>query len=393
LLYIDLDQFKLINDTSGHIAGDQLLAHLAMLMREQLRGDDVLARLGGDEFGVLVADVVDAKGAEEVAERIRLHIDGYVFSWEHQTYTISASIGVVMIERPDVTLGDLLARADTACYIAKESGRNRIHVYSALDDDATRRQSEMEWANRLRWAVDEHRLLLKYQEVWPLAAKDKGGPHIELLLRFRGEDGKLVVPGAFIPAAERYGLMPMIDRWVIEKAISNFDRLHPSGSDLQMATINLSGASVDDETLADRILELLEQYSVEPSRVCFEITETVAVRNLSRVARLIERLRSVGCRFALDDFGAGMSSFGYLKNLPVDFIKIDGSFIRDMLDDPMSEAIVRAVTDIGHRRGLQVIAEWVTGPKVVEALVDLGVDYGQGFALHEPEPVMFQRTE
>ncbi len=393
LLYIDLDQFKLINDTSGHIAGDQLLAQLALVMREQLRGDDVLARLGGDEFGVLIMDVVDRAAAEEVAERMRRQIDGYVFVWEQTSYTVSASIGVVMIDQPEASLDDLLAHADTACYLAKESGRNRVHFYSAHDDDATRRQSEMEWANRLRWAVDEHRLMLKYQEVWPLAADSERAVRIELLLRFRDENGRPVVPGAFMPAAERYGLMPMIDRWVIETAIANFNNLHPSGASLRMATINLSGASIEEEQLADRILGLLDTHGVDPERVCFEITETVAVRNLSRVARLIERLRSVGCKFALDDFGAGMSSFGYLKNLPVDFIKIDGSFIRDMLEDPMSEAIVRAVTDIGHRRGLRIVAEWVDSDEVVEALIKLGVDYGQGFVLHEPEQVVFQRDE
>ncbi|MGE5866211.1 MAG: diguanylate cyclase domain-containing protein, partial [Rhizobacter sp.] len=221
LLYIDLDQFKLINDTSGHIAGDQLLIQLAITMREQLRGGDVLARLGGDEFGVLATNVHDIAGARHVAERLRERIDGYVFVWEQRTYTISASIGAVMIDHPNANLKDLLAQADTACYMAKEGGRNRVHFYSAQDDDTTRRQTEMEWANRLRWAVDEGRLLLKYQEVWPLAAKSNGKPHIELLLRFRDEQGRMVPPGAFIPAAERYGLMPMIDRWVVETALAN----------------------------------------------------------------------------------------------------------------------------------------------------------------------------
>lgn len=391
LLYIDLDQFKLINDTSGHIAGDQLLIQLAIVMREQLRGGDVLARLGGDEFGVLALSIHDQAGAHQIAERVRERIDGYVFVWEQRTYTVSASIGAVMIDRADASLKDLLAQADTACYMAKENGRNRVHFYFAKDDSTTRRQSEMEWANRLRWAVDEQRLLLKYQEVWPLLGDTERGPHIELLLRFRDENGKLVVPGAFIPAAERYGLMPMIDRWVVETALANFDRLHPNGKKLQLATINLSGASIEDDSLADLVLELLERHQVEPKRVCFEITETVAVRNLSQVIRFMERLRAVGCLFALDDFGAGMSSFGYLKNLPVDIIKIDGSFIRDMLGDPMSYAIVRAVTDIAHQRGLEVIAEWVSSAEISEALRDLQVDYAQGYALHRPELVAFHR--
>ena len=392
LLYIDLDQFKLINDTSGHVAGDQLLIHLAMMMRGHLRDGDVLARLGGDEFGVLAANVQDLAGAQLIAERLREHIDGYVLVWEQRSYTISASIGGVMLDHPDVNLKDLFAQADTACYIAKESGRNRVHYYSAQYDETARRHSQMEWSNRLRWAVDERRLLLKYQEISPLGPATDAGPFIELLLRFRDEDGRLVAPGAFIPAAERYGLMPMIDRWVIATALGNFDRLHPAGPALKLVTINLSGASIEDDSLADLILQLLQKHDVAPQRVCFEITETVAVRNLMQVTRFIDRLRAVGCLVALDDFGAGMSSFGYLKSLPVDMIKIDGSFIRDLLADPMSHSIVRAVTEIGHQRDMLVVAEWVTDDDTVQALVEIGVDYAQGFGLHRPELVPFHRA-
>jgi diguanylate cyclase (GGDEF)-like protein/PAS domain S-box-containing protein len=391
LLYLDLDQFKLINDTSGHLAGDQLLAQLAIVMRKQLGGADVLARLGGDEFGVLVTGVADRAAAEQVAERLRRCIDGYVFIWEQRSYTISASIGGVMIDRPGILVKDLLAQADTACYMAKELGRNRVHFYSEGDDETVRRESEMEWANRLRWAADEQRLMLVYQELWPLPLTSGGPPEIELLLRFRDESGQLVVPGVFMPAAERYGLMPQVDRWVIETALANFDRLHPSGADLHRAAINLSGASIEDESLADLIIGWLRRYRVEPSRICFEVTETVAVRNLSQVVRFMERLRGAGCRIGLDDFGAGMSSFTYLKNLPLDIIKIDGSFVRDMLTDPVSHLMVRAVTDIGHRLGLEVVAEWVTDAETVQALTALGVNRVQGFSLHHPELALFQR--
>ncbi|MEO8777274.1 MAG: EAL domain-containing protein, partial [Rhodanobacter sp.] len=390
LLYVDLDQFKLINDTSGHLAGDQLLAQLATLMREQLRGADVLARLGGDEFGVLLTDVADQNEAERIAERLRRCIDGYVFIWEQRSYLVSASIGGVVVDRAGVLAKDLLTQSDTACYMAKEMGRNRVQFYSDRDDQTVRRRGEMEWANRLRWAIDEQRLHLAYQELWPLPL-GQGRPGIEMLLRFRDESGELIVPGVFLPAAERYGLMPMIDRWVIETTLANFDRLHPAGADVDTVAINLSGASVDDTALSGWIIDLLRHYRVDPTRVCFEITETVAVRNLAHVARCMAPLRAVGCRIALDDFGAGMSSFTYLRTLPLDVIKIDGSFVRDMLTDPVNHLMVKAVTDIGHRLGLEVIAEWVTDAATVEALTVLGVNQVQGFSLHRPELAMFHR--
>lgn len=390
LLYIDLDQFKLINDISGHTAGDQLLAQLALAMRLQLRGDDMLARLGGDEFGLLAFDL-DMAGTRALAERLRAGIESQMFVWQERTYTVSASIGVVVVEQGDPTLKDVLAWADTACYVAKENGRNRVHVYRE-DDETTRRYGEMEWANRLRWALDEQRLLLDYQEIVPLDGRRGEGARVELLLRLRDEDGRVVLPGAFLPAAERYGLMPMVDRWVIRTALAHLGELHAQGRDLQQCAINLSGASIEDDDLADYILGLIEEHGIKPSCLCFEITETVAVRSLLKVVGVVERLRSAGCRIALDDFGAGMSSFGYLKNLPVDVIKIDGSFIRDLETDPMSRTIVSAIVQIGHQRGLSVVAEWVGSASVALALSELGVDYGQGMALHTPERVSFQRV-
>lgn len=389
LLYIDLDQFKLINDVSGHMAGDQLLAQLALAMRQQQRHGDVLARLGGDEFGLLAFDV-DAEGARVLAERLRECIEALMFTWQTHTYTISASIGVVVVDHGQPTLKDLLAWADTACYLAKENGRNRVHVYRE-DDETTRRQSEMEWANRVRWAIEQDRLLLDYQEIVPLGAVRADAPTIELLLRLRDAEDGIVLPGTFLQAAERYGLMPAIDRWVIRNALAHFSELHPAGARLGTCAINLSGASIEDEGLADFILGLIAQYKVPAHKLCFEITETVAVRNLLKVVHMIERLREAGCLIALDDFGAGMSSFGYLKNLPVDMIKIDGSFVRDLDTDPMSRTIISAITQIGHQRGLKVVAEWVSASHMSMALNSLGVDYGQGFALHRPERVLFQR--
>jgi diguanylate cyclase (GGDEF)-like protein/PAS domain S-box-containing protein len=392
LLYIDLDQFKLINDTSGHLAGDQLLSQLSLVMGEVMRAGDVLARLGGDEFGVLVHDAGE-DAALALAERLRARIEGHIYVWEHRSYTISASIGVVLLDRSGMTLREALAEADTACYLAKDHGRNRIHLFSEKDDEAIRRHGEMEWANRLRWAIDEHRLLLDYQEIQPLQPGPRGEPHIELLLRLRDEDGRVVAPGTFLPAAERYGLVPQLDRWVISEAIMHFDALHASGQVPGRCSVNLSAASLEDEGLVDYIVGLVGRHGVEPRRLCFEITETEAVRNLTRAVRFIERLRTFGCCVALDDFGAGMSSFGYLKNLPVDTIKIDGSFIRDLDNDPMSRSIVDAITEIGHQRGMEVVAEWVDSERIIEVLRMLGVDYGQGHALHRPEAVLYQRRK
>lgn len=390
LLYVDLDQFKLINDTSGHLAGDQLLSQLSVAMAEDVRGDDVLARLGGDEFGVLAHDV-SVEDAQALAERLRIRIEGFIYVWEQRSYTISASIGVVMIDHAGLTLDDVFAHADAACYMAKDHGRNRIHFYSARDDETIRRRGEMEWANRLRWVIDEGRLLLDYQEVLPLQGQAAQDPHIELLIRLRDEDGRIVMPGAFLPAAERYGMMASLDSWVIGQAIAHFDQLHVSGRTPGRCSLNLAASTLEDEGLVNYVLGLIDRHGVAPSRLCFEITETEAVRNLARAVRVMERLRAAGCLIALDDFGAGMSSFGYLKNLPVDVIKIDGSFIRGVDSDPMSRSIVDAITEIGHQRGLDVVAEWVSSEGIVDLLRTLGVDYGQGFALHRPERVLYQR--
>ena len=389
LLYIDLDQFKLINDLSGHMAGDQLLVQLAQVMRNNLRSSDVLARLGGDEFGLLAFDV-DAAQAKALAEQMRGCIERSTFLWQGRSYMVSASIGVVVVDHDGRTLKDLLAWADSACYLAKDDGRNRVRVHSD-DDDAARRMGEMEWANRLRLALEQDRLLLDYQEVVQLDGTLAPATHVELLLRMRDENGGVVMPGAFMGAAERYGLMPAVDRWVIGTALSNFARLHPCGEALAACAINLSGASIEDEGLADFILDAIKRNAVLPHKVCLEITETVAVRDLLRVVRMIERLRAAGCRIALDDFGAGMASFGYLKNLPVDVIKIDGSFVRNLDSAPMNRIIIDAVSRISHERGAKVVAEWVEDVRYLDVLRELGVDYVQGYALHRPERVLFQR--
>ncbi len=388
LLYMDLDQFKLINDTSGHFAGDQLLAQLASLFAGILPENAVVARLGGDEFAILV-DHTDEAQAIALAEKVRQEIDGYVFGWEQRNYTVSASIGVVMLAGPGLSQRALMAYADTACYMAKERGRNRVHLFSESDATTTQRRSEMEWAGRIRQALVDDRFVLHFQELAPLWDGDgAGGVHVEMLVRLRDDSGAIVPPGAFIPAAERFGLMPQLDRWVVETTFANFNALHPSGKPVRLCAINLSGPTFEDETFADFVLQRLEHHGVPAQSVCFEITETAAMSSMTRAVEFMQRLRSVGCKFSLDDFGSGMASFGYLKNLPVDFIKIDGSFIRNIETDPVSYSIVRAVTDIGHQLGLKVVAEWVADERARDLLRGLSVDYAQGFAIHRPEAAL-----
>lgn len=392
LMYADLDQFKLINDTSGHAAGDRLLADLATVLRAQIRPNDILARLGGDEFGVLMVNAT-AQDARDSAERLRRSIDGFVFSVDDKSFTITSSIGVVMIEQPVRSLRELLALADTACYMAKERGRNRVYLHSDLDSETAQRRSEMQWVGRLRRALSDNRLRLHYQILEPThAAGNAEGIHFELLLRLLDDDGTLVQPGAFIPSAERFGVMPLIDRWVVEQAITHFASLLPDARPISLCAINLSGQTVDDESFAEFVIELLRVHEVPANKLCFEITETAAISNMARVVRFMEKLRAIGCRFALDDFGAGMASFGYLKNLPVDILKIDGSFIQSMETDRVSQRIVRAVTEIGHELGLAVIAEWVSDDRLAQRLHDIGVDYLQGYAVHRPEAVACNPT-
>ncbi len=390
LLYFDLDQFKIINDTSGHHSGDQLLSQLAALLGSHLVEGETIARLGGDEFGILLEPATRQR-ALEFAERMRLEIDGFVFGADQRTYAVSVSVGLVLIDRPGLSRREVLSLADTACYMAKERGRNRVHLYSENDAETTQRRSELDWASRLRQALIDERFVLHYQELATLRHDDSVGAHVELLIRLRDEDGAMVPPGAFIPAAERFGLMLQLDRWVVDTALANFDRLHPSDQPLAMCAINLSALTIEDETFAPFVLERLSRHGVPADRVCFEITETAAVASMVRVVGLMDTLRAAGCKFSLDDFGAGMASFGYLKNLPVDYVKIDGSFIRNIDSDPISQSIVRAVTEIGHQLGLGVVAEWVGDARALEMLRVAGVDYAQGYFLHKPEPTLLFR--
>lgn len=385
LLYLDLDQFKIINDTCGHMAGDALLRQLSVVLRTPIRDVDTLARLGGDEFGILLHDC-SLEHARGVAERVLDIIKDFRYSWEHKSFTIGASIGLVMLEDPTQTLSDALRDADMACYAAKDMGRNRVHVYRSDDAELRRRHGEMEWVARLTRALEEDRFALHIQCIQPLHGG--GERHHEFLLRLREDDGALIPPGAFIPAAERYNLMPALDRWVVSRAFGHLARREAPVGAGEAFFINLSGATLSDDQFAAFVTPELEAHGLPPAAVGFEITETAVIADLARALEFMQQVRALGCRVALDDFGSGLSSFSYLKTIPADYLlKIDGGFILDMLDDPMDGAIVDAINRIGHVAGLKTVAEFVESEALKQRLAELGVDYAQGYAIHRPEAV------
>lgn len=385
LCYMDLDQFKVINDTCGHIAGDELLRQLSGMLSQQLGKGDLLARLGGDEFGVLLEDRTP-ETALDVADRIRKGVGDFHFTWTGRSFGLGVSIGMVPVARSAGTLHDVMSLADTACYAAKDQGRNRIHVYRSDDSEVARRHDEMHWVSGIRQALAEHRLRLHYQPIVPLCGGDHGH-HYELLVRMQGSDGGMVSPGKFLPAAERFNLISLLDRWVIQQAF-DFLEAHPGHLEhLDTCAINLSGLSVGDGDFLDWLLRRFRDSRVPGEKICFEITETAAIQNIDIATDFMRQLRGQGCRFALDDFGSGLSSFAYLKNLPVDAVKIDGMFVRELQDDPINQAVVRSINEIGHVMGKQTIAEFVETEPVRDLLRSMGVDFGQGFGLALPRPV------
>lgn len=388
LLYLDLDQFKIVNDTCGHHAGDTLLRHLTSLLLSRVRQSDVLARLGGDEFGLLLEDC-DGDRAYRIADTLRETVKEFRFVWADKTFSIGASIGLVSFGSEGLTLSDILRLADGACYVAKEKGRNRIHVYSPGDGELAERQGQMNWVGRIAKAVEEERLVLYRQKIVPLQAS--GQPvRYEFLIRILGEQGELIPPQAFLPAAERYNVIPTIDFWVIRKVFEQYERDCRGQDRPYTCSINLSGATMGDDRLLPYISEQFRIFDIPPSAICFEITETTAIANMAVAINLITRLKEIGCQFALDDFGSGMASFSYLKNLQVDFVKIDGSFVSDFLADPVDRAMVEAINNIGHVMGIQTIAEHVSDPAMMSALRQIGVDYAQGFSIGMPEPVTWK---
>lgn len=384
LMYMDLDQFKIVNDTCGHAAGDELLRQVAALLSKHVRGHDVLARLGGDEFGVLLLDCPQ-QPALRIAEEMRQSVRDYRFAWNDKMYAIGVSVGLVVVNSESESVERVLSAADTACYAAKDGGRNQVHLYRSDQGEAALRHGEMRWVSRIHQALADDRFRLYVQPIVPTAG---GTEHHEVLVRMLDRQGELVLPGAFIPAAERFNLMPEIDRWVISGVFTLIaeyrDQLVDGG---YRFAINLSGGSVSDRETLDFIVDKLDQYQIPGEMISFEITETAAIDNLSSAGHFIRVLKRYGCRFALDDFGSGLSSFAYLKNLPVDFLKIDGAFVKDMVQDPIDLAMVQAINQIGHVMQLETIAEFVENQAVFDRLREIGVDYAQGFGVARPVPL------
>ena len=396
LLYLDLDQFKVINDTCGHGAGDVLLQLLAKMLQAQMRDSDILARLGGDELGVLLPHC-PLDHARVIGEQLRQSIRDFRFAWDSRSYELGVSIGMVEVNQDSKSLSELLIAADQACYLAKEQGRNRIHVYQEADVMLAQRRGEMLWISRLKEAFEQQYFRLYAMPIVHL--RDSQESHDEVLLRIRNSKGDLILPGAFIPAAERYDMMISIDRWVIRAVCAHIqsvrDSLAPAEALVEqrrrapaLYSVNLSGMSLADAGLQDYLTEQFVQYAIAPEQVCFEITETAVIANLPKAQVFMRKLKALGCRFSLDDFGAGFSSFGYLKALPVDYLKIDGVFVRDIATNAINRAMVKAINEVGHVMGLKTVAEYVEDEATLAIIRKLGVDYAQGYAVGSLRPLV-----
>ncbi|NNF59879.1 MAG: PAS domain S-box protein [Gammaproteobacteria bacterium] len=382
LLYFDLDQFKVVNDTCGHSAGDELLKRVTALLQEQIRSTDCLARLGGDEFCLLLIDC-PLQRAERIAEKIRSSVNDFRFIWHDRTFGVSASIGVVQIDARSESISSVLSAADVACYAAKDAGRNRVSIYRA--EAAPSQHKQMQWVSRITQACEDDRLTLFYHPIIPLDETDSK-QHFELLLRMRDPYGKLVPPNSFIPAAERYNLMSVIDRWVVRHALANLVQRNklPDGKAYTLS-INLSGSSLSDPYFLSALRTELESHHYEKGAICFEITETAAISNLDEVVHFMHEIRKLGCEFSLDDFGSGLSSFAYLKDLPVDYLKIDRHFVKNIAHDVVDHSMVAAINQVGHVMGLKTIAEGIETNEVLAKVRAAGVNYAQGFLFAMPE--------
>lgn len=391
LLYMDVDLFKVANETFGHRAGDELLKQIVSRLKQVVRHGDTLARLGGDEFGLLL-NACPVQKAQQIAETIRKSIKNDHFFWDGKQFDLGITIGLVPVAADSGTRADLLSVAEVACSVAKDAGRNRVQLYEAHDIAMARHRGEMQWVHRITEALNEDRFVLYCQEILALnmSSNDK---HYEILLRMQDKQGNIIPPNEFIPAAERYQLMPAVDRWVIDRTLLDFHFLQQEDGAMVSCAINLSGQSLCDESFLSYVVERIKSSDIPPARICFEITETAVMANLNIAVHFIAVLRDMGVRFALDDFGSGLSSFAYLKNLSVDYLKIDGAFVREMAHDRIDYAMVSSINEIGQLMGIKTIAEFVENDAILEKLRELNVDYAQGYGIGRPRPLHQERAE
>jgi diguanylate cyclase (GGDEF)-like protein/PAS domain S-box-containing protein len=384
LCYLDLDQFKVVNDTSGHVAGDELLKQLSARLSQSVRRHDTIARLGGDEFGVLFENC-NLDDAFRLAETLLNTIHEFQFAWENTLHRVGASIGLVCISSNTRNLTELLKEADAACYVAKDTGRNRIHIYQPDDTQISERHGEMLWVNRIQHALEMDRFCLFAQEI--LSLDEEHASHYELLVRMLDDTGNPVPPGHFLPAAERFNLITDIDYWVIDAAFSALNKNPNFVSSITFVSINISGPSLAKKGFHSFVERKLADYHIPANKICFEITETAAITNLQNANQFITQMKQLGCQFALDDFGSGLSSFGYLKQLPVEYLKIDGIFVKDIDSDPIDLEMVKSINQIGHVMGMKTIAEFVENDAIKSTLQELGVNYAQGYGIAKPIPL------
>ena len=381
---MDLDQFKVINDTCGHLAGDEMLRQISQLLKDTIRKSDILARLGGDEFGVLMEDC-SIDNAHQVAVNIQNAIQAFQFQWEGQTFKGGVSIGLVPVTETAHSISGLLKDADAVCYMAKDMGRNRIHIYHPEDSEIAKRHGEMQWVTRIHKALEQNRFCLYAQAIISLD-NNSNTKHFELLVRLKEDGEKTIPPDSFLPAAERYNLVSLIDRWVVGYAFEQMKNNVPFLTNIDFCSINISGQSLMDKTFLNFVISKLDENRIDGEKICFEITETAAILNMQVAMKFISTLKGLGCSFALDDFGSGLSSFGYLKNLPVDYLKIDGMFVKDIIKDPIDHAMVKSINEIGQVMGMKTIAEFVENDEIKGMLRELGVNYAQGYGVGKPIP-------
>jgi len=386
LCYIDLSRFKLINDTAGHNAGDQCLIQVTTLIESFIRNQDVLSRLGGDEFGLILKDC-SQDSALKIANKISQAISEMKFSWEGCDYSLGVNIGINPLNKNSQDAADAIRKADLACYTAKDQGKSQIYIYEEENSELMRRQEESYWTTRITEAIDNDRLQLFAQPIIALNNKESQPRYVEILARLLNEDNQLIAPSAFIPAAERYNMMHLIDRKIIMETFSFIHKYSDKDENITHYSINLSANTVDDNGIVEYINDIANRYKIDRKLICFEITETTAIKNLNKTKKLIKKLKASGFKFALDDFGSGLSSFQYLKNLPVDYLKIDGSFVSDIVNNNIDHAMVAAINEVGHIMGIKTIAEYVENEQIIKKLRDIKVDYGQGYGIEQPKPI------